>query len=119
MKADITKDINGKESSKRLWANRFFIIGVIAFIISFAFWFISLIKPSIVFSMPGEIVEMWAWLMGFGSAVILGTVFEKPKARWSDNNPKWRDTHNHYDGPPNNGSDGAEDGKPYNYDEVD
>ena len=71
-------DINGKESSKRLWAKRFFTLGFWLVIAMFVIWAIVSVFFDKDFQIPSQLIEVWKWLMGFASAVILGTVFEKP-----------------------------------------
>ena len=71
-------DINGKTSSKRYWANRCLTLGyfmAIFFVIIWGYGFLFIDKE---FILPSSLIELWKWLMGFGSAIILGTVFEKP-----------------------------------------
>lgn len=70
-------DINGKESSKRFWANRFFTLGFYMAIGMFLFWMYSHLFVEKDFHIPMELIEIWKWLMGFASVVIIGTVFEK------------------------------------------
>ena len=70
-------DINGKESSKRYWANRFFNLGFFLAIGMFVFWGISHAFINKDFIIPSELIEIWKWLMGFASAVMAGTLFER------------------------------------------
>lgn len=78
---EINKDINGKESSKRYWAKKFFTLGFWLAVVLFVFWGVS-IFVQIEFEVPDALVEVWKWMMGFASFVILGTVFEKPKGKY-------------------------------------
>ena len=73
----LSQDINGKESSKRYWAKRFFTLGFWLVIAMFLFWGIAYIFVEKEFQIPSELIDIWKWMMGFGSAVILGTVFER------------------------------------------
>jgi len=73
----VHEDINGKVSAKRKWAGRFFTLGYWTFIFCVLLWAASLVlKETIEFDVPAAIVDMWKWMMGFGSIVILGTVAE-------------------------------------------
>ena len=45
----------------------------------FVFWGVAFIFYDKDFVIPDALIEIWKWMMGFASAVILGTVFEKPK----------------------------------------
>ncbi len=70
------KDINDKESMKRYWANRFFELGFWIVIFVTLVWGATVFfkdKPIVV---PDALVEMWIWMMGFASIVILGTILE-------------------------------------------
>lgn len=91
-KKDINKDVNGKESSKRFWARRFFTLGFWIFIILIVFWAVTLVM-GVTFEFPKELLEMWVWMMGFASAVLVGTVLERPK----QNIPPRRRGHKHRD----------------------
>ena len=75
----IQQDVNGKESSKRYWAKRFFILGMIIAIATFLIWIITHFFTEKELIIPPELMDMWTWMMGFASAIIIGTVFEKPK----------------------------------------
>ena len=75
---NLNKDINGKESSKRYWAKRFFTLGYWIFIALFGLWFITKYIIKLPFEIPEALIDMWTWMMGFASAVVLGTVFERP-----------------------------------------
>jgi hypothetical protein len=77
--SELDKDINGKISSKRYWAKRFFTLGFWLAVGLFVFWGIAFIFYDKDFEIPDALIEIWKWMMGFASAVILGTVFEKPK----------------------------------------
>ena len=70
------QDVNGKESSKRYWARRFFTFGFWAAIIIFVIWVISFIFDKEL-TIPDQLIEIWKWLMGFGSAILIGTAFER------------------------------------------
>ena len=82
----VTQDVNGKESSKRFWAKRFFLIGQWFFIVTFFVWSLTIVF-GFDFELPQPLIDMWIWMMGFASAVILGTIFEKPKDKPIDNDP--------------------------------
>ena len=73
----VTQDINGKESSKRYWAKRFFTLGFYLAIFLFLFWAVAFVAFDKDFKVPDELIEILKWLMGFASAVILGTLFEQ------------------------------------------
>jgi hypothetical protein len=81
MSKQIDTDVNGKISSKRYWAKRFFTLGYWSAIGLFVTWVIMTIIGKEMITVPEELVEIWKWMMGFASAVILGTVFEKPKPK--------------------------------------
>ena len=74
-----SQDVNGKESSKRLWAKRFFTLGFWIAIATFVIWAVTHFFTEKELIIPKELMEMWIWMMGFASAIILGTVLEKPK----------------------------------------
>lgn len=76
---ELSKDVNGKDSSKRYWAKVFFTLGFWVFIFFIILWIITKFFLNIEFKIPEEFIDMWTWMMGFASAVVLGTVFEKPK----------------------------------------
>jgi len=75
----LTQDVNGKESSKRYWAKRFFILGFWIAVGTFVMWVITHFFTDKDLVIPGELMEMWTWMMGFASAIIIGTVLEKSK----------------------------------------
>ena len=75
----VTKDVNGKESSKRYWAKRFFTLGFWLYLFFIVAWIVTTFFFKEEFNIPEAIVDMWTWMMGFASAVVLGTIFEKPK----------------------------------------
>jgi len=75
----IHKDINGKESSKRYWAKRFFTLGFWLAIFTYLVWGYSHVFLDKDLIIPDTLFQMWQWMMGFASAIIIGTVFEKPK----------------------------------------
>lgn len=77
--SNITQDINGKESSKRYWAKRFFTLGFWLALGMFVFWAVTYIFVDKDFQIPSELIDVWKWLMGFGSTVILGTLLERKK----------------------------------------
>lgn len=74
-----SQDVNGKESSKRYWAKRFFTLGYWIAIATFLIWVVSHFFTDKELIIPSALIEMWTWMMGFASAIIIGTVFEKPK----------------------------------------
>lgn len=74
----LTHDINGKKSAKRYWAKRFFTLGYWVFIIAFIMWIITHFFTDKELVLPEELLEMWAWMMGFGSLILVGTVLERP-----------------------------------------
>lgn len=78
---EIDKDVNGKVSSKRFWAKRFFTLGYYLAIVMFVMWGIGYIFINKEFVVPDALIEIWIWMMGFAAAVILGTVFERPEPR--------------------------------------
>lgn len=82
----VTKDVNGKESSKRYWAKKFFTLGFWLAIGMFAMWGIGYFFIDKEFTIPEALVEIWTWMMGFAAAVILGTVFERPDPRIKKDN---------------------------------
>ena len=75
----VHKDINGKESSKRLWARRLLTLGYLLAIFFVLMWTIAFFffEKEIVF--PTFLRDIWLGLMASGTGVIFGTVFEKPK----------------------------------------
>lgn len=75
----LNKDINGKESSKRYWAKRFFELGFWLAILTYAMWGLSHLFLDKDLIIPDILFQMWQWMMGFASAIIIGTAFEKPK----------------------------------------
>lgn len=85
---EIDKDVNGKISSKRYWAKRFFTLGYWSAIGLFVTWGLVSLFGKEMITVPAELLEIWKWMMGFASAVILGTVFEKPKTPIEDENVK-------------------------------
>ena len=76
----VRQDINGKDSSKRMWANRFLSLGFFMVIFFVAVWGVLIIFTDKVIDFPDKLMEMWIYLMGFGTSILLGTLFEKPKA---------------------------------------
>lgn len=70
-------DINGKESSKRYWARKFFTLGFWIVVITFSMWLITHFFMEKILVIPDQLMEMWQFMMGFASAIIIGTVFEK------------------------------------------
>ncbi len=74
-----SKDINGKESSKRLWAKRLLTLGILLAIFFILMWAIAFLffEKEIIF--PTFLRDIWLGIMGAGTSVIIGTVFEKTK----------------------------------------
>jgi len=79
MNSEKDVDINGKISSKRYWAKRFFTLGFWLYIFFIVAWIVVKFFLKEEFEIPQALVDMWTWMMGFASAVVLGTVLEKPK----------------------------------------
>ena len=75
----ISKDVNGKESSKRLWATRLLTLGFLLAIFFVVMWAIAFLFYGKEITIPTSLVQIWGGLMGAGTSVILGTVFERPK----------------------------------------
>ncbi len=73
------EDINGKESSKRMWASRFLSLGFFMVIFFMIIWGVLVVFTDKKIALPDKLMEMWIWLMGFGTSILLGTIFEKPK----------------------------------------
>lgn len=72
----VSKDINGKESSKRLWAKRFLSLGFVIAILFFLIWIIAFFKEV---DMPEFPLDIWLGIMSFGSGLGISTVFETKK----------------------------------------
>lgn len=71
---DALKDINGKDSIKRLWANRYLWLGFAMPIIYILSTVISnFFGKQILFVFPYEI---WYGVLGFGAAALGLTIFE-------------------------------------------
>lgn len=71
---DTLKDINGKDSAKRLWASRYLTAGLFMAIIHFVAGIImGILKIEFTFNFPFEI---WFGLVGGGFAALGLTIFE-------------------------------------------
>lgn len=76
------KDINNKDSMKRYWSNKFFELGYWMVIVFSVLWIFTEIWRTLkaeeftAIVVPETIANMWKWMMGFGSIVILGTILE-------------------------------------------
>ena len=69
------EDINGKESAKRVWANRLLWVGVGTFIIKFIVDVIdAFCMKEYVLTFP---TELWIYIMGAGLAALGFTLAEK------------------------------------------
>lgn len=67
-------DVNGKESSKRYWANRVMIISLSMVVIHYLLTLIfAIVKPEINIPFP---TEVWYGLIGSGFALLGITIFE-------------------------------------------
>jgi len=77
-------DVNGKASSKRYWAARFFELGFWLAIATFVVWAVTHFFTEKELVIPDQLMEMWTWMMTFASAIILGTIFEKPSKPTKD-----------------------------------
>ena len=75
----INKDINGKESSKRLWATRLLTLGFLLAIFFVLVWTIALFFFDKEITIRSALVQIWSVLMAAGTGTILGTAFETPK----------------------------------------
>lgn len=75
----LKQDINGKESAKRMWATRLLTLGYIMAIFFVLMWSVAFFffKKEITF--PTFLRDIWLGIMGSGTSVIIGTVFEKSK----------------------------------------
>jgi len=72
----VTQDINGKESFKRKWAQKFFILGYWIAIFFTVVWGIVSLFMEKELTFPQALLEMWIWMMGFASVITLGTTLE-------------------------------------------
>ena len=79
----VKKDINGKESAKRMWATRLLTLGFFMAIFFVLIWAIALLFFKKEITIPISLIQMWGGIMASGTGVILGTVFEKPKGNSS------------------------------------
>ena len=74
---NMLKDINGKESSKRIWASRFLWVGLAIFGIKV---FVALVdvftEKQYTFDFP---TEQWLYIMGAGMLAMGFTLAEKKK----------------------------------------
>lgn len=82
------KDINDKESSKRYWASKCLHLGWYSFIFFVGLWAIGFLFIDKDFKLPSEFIDLWKWLMGFGSTLLLGTVLENRFNTKIENNLK-------------------------------
>lgn len=74
---EMLKDINGKDSSKRIWANRLLWIGVITFAIKFGVDTIdAFAQEDYVLNFP---TELWIYIMSTGLIALGFTLAEKKK----------------------------------------
>ncbi len=74
---EMLKDINGKESSKRIWSNRILWVALLMVII----YFITFIGAIVLGKAPIEKFpwEIWITLFGSGLAPLGMTLFEQKK----------------------------------------
>lgn len=71
---EINKDINGKESSKRVWAGRYLGLGLLMASIYFLAGIgLSVLGKEMLFTFPAEI---WYGLLGLGGGLLGVTIFE-------------------------------------------
>lgn len=71
---EMLTDVNGKESSKRVWASRYLTVGLAMSVAWFlAHLVFSILKKEISFTFP---YEMWYGILGFGAVLLGVTIFE-------------------------------------------
>ena len=75
----VKHDINNKESAKRMWATRLLTLGYLMAIFFVLMWAVMelFFEKKIVF--PTFLRDIWLGIMGAGTSVIIGTVFETKK----------------------------------------
>ena len=75
----VKKDINGKESAKRMWATRLLTLGYLMAIFFVLMWAVAFLFFEKEITFPTFLRDIWLGLMAAGTGVILGTVFETKK----------------------------------------